>query len=237
MEHLEGRVCVTAALEARLRSIQSLMVDRQAHPSKVEGVIALAAAAGVPVRRVARAELEKLVHGRTHGGVALICGPRPLTTPERLIERLGEAPLLLLLEGIDDARNLGFTLRTAEAMGADAVLIKKHLWDFDATDVSRASSGAFERLALVQFEGVHLLKRLNLPIVGLTAAARRPLDALDLTGPLVLAVGGEKRGLSGAVRKICSRVARIPTYKGMSLALSQAAGIAVAEAARQRRTP
>lgn len=235
MEHLEGRVCVTAALEARLRTVQLLMVDRQAHPSKVEGVIALAEAQGVPVRRVSRVELEKLAHGRTHGGVALICGPRPLTTPEQLIERLGQTPLLLLLEGVDDPRNLGFTLRTAEALGVDAVLIKKHLWDFDATDVSRASSGAFERLALVQFEGVHLLKRLKLPIVGLTAAAKRALDELDLSGPLVLAVGGEKRGLSGAVRQVCDRVARIPTYKGMSLALSQAAGIAVSEAARQRR--
>lgn len=237
MEHLEGRVCVTAALEARRRSIQSLMVDRQAHPTKVAAVIALAEAQGVPVRRVARAELEKLVHGRTHGGVALICGPRPLTTPEQLIERLGPTPWLLLLEGVDDARNLGFTLRTAEALGVEAVLIKKHLWDFDAADVSRASSGAFERLELVQFEGVHLLKRLKLPIVGLSAAAKRALDELDLRGPLVLAVGGEKRGLSGAVRRICDRTARIPTYKGMSLALSQAAGIAMAEVARQRRNP
>src|SRR5438046_10462202 len=72
-----------------------------------------------------------------------------------------EPPLLLLLEGVDDARNLGFTLRSADALGVHAVLIKKHLWDFDATEVARPASGAYERLPLVQLDDVDLLRDLQ----------------------------------------------------------------------------
>src|SRR5215211_987547 len=157
MEHLEGRQSILAALNARQRRFQVVLVRHDAHEEKVRDVIGLAEKLNVPVRRVAPAELDTLAHGATHGGVLAICSEKPRTTPAELIERLdhlGEPPLLMLLEGVDDARNLGFTLRTADALGAHAVLIKKHLWDFDPTEVARPSSGAYERLPLVLFEDV-----------------------------------------------------------------------------------
>jgi 23S rRNA (guanosine2251-2'-O)-methyltransferase len=238
--HLEGQGCVRAALAARLRRLELVLIDRAAHPARVEDLLREAEARGVPVKRVSRAELDRMTHGRTHGGVAAICGPRPLTSPAQLLDRLGDsaAPLLLLLEGVDDARNLGFTLRTADALGVDAVLLKKHLWDFDETDVSRASSGAFERIALVKFESpdlVRQLQRRGARLWGCSGRARRAIDEVDLSGPTILAVGGEKRGLSGAMRRLCDGLVSIPTRGGASLALSQAAAIALAEAARQRR--
>jgi tRNA G18 (ribose-2'-O)-methylase SpoU len=143
----------------------------------------------------------------------------------------------LLLEGVDDARNLGFTLRTADALGALAVLIKKHLWDFDAAEVSRPSSGAYERLPLVQIDDVEPLKQLQrrgLKLFGCVAGAKRTMYELDLSQPAVLAVGGEKRGLSGAVRAICDRFITIPTREGASLSMSHASAILLSEAARQR---
>src|SRR5438046_8866113 len=72
-----------------------------------------------------------------------------------------EPALFLLLEGVDDARNLGFTLRSAEALGVHAVLIKKHLWDFDETEVARPASGAYERMPLVQIDTVEPLQKLQ----------------------------------------------------------------------------
>jgi 23S rRNA (guanosine2251-2'-O)-methyltransferase len=241
VEHLEGRQSVLAALNARQRRFQVVLVRHDAHEEKVREVIGLAERLSVPVRRVAASELDSLAHGATHGGVLAIVSEKPRTSPEQLlemIERLGEPPLLLLLEGVDDARNLGFTLRTADAIGAHAVLIKKHLWDFDATEVARPSSGAYERLPLVQIEDVEPLKQLQrrgLKLYGCVAGAKRTMYDVNFSGPSIMAIGGEKRGLSGAVREICDRFVTIPTREGASLSMSHAASILLAEAMRQRR--
>ena len=204
-------------------------------------VLDLAGTMGVPVRRVDGRELDSLAHGATHGGVLAICSEKPRTSIEeltRVLDAAASPPLLLLLEGVDDARNLGFTLRTADALGAHAVLIKKHLWDFDAAEVSRPSSGAYERLALVQIDDVEPIKRLQrrgLKLFGCIAGAKRTMFDVNLAGPVILAVGGEKRGLSGAVRSICDRFVTIPTLGGASLSMSHASAILLSEAARQRR--
>jgi 23S rRNA (guanosine2251-2'-O)-methyltransferase len=134
MEHLEGKESVIAALQAYQRRFEVILVSHGTHEQKVKDVLDLAAQRGVPVRRVDRAELDALAHGATHDGVLAIVSPKPRMRADELMQMLDslrEPPLLLLVEGADDARNLGFTLRTAEAMGAHAVLIKKHLWDFD----------------------------------------------------------------------------------------------------------
>ncbi len=243
MEHLEGKQSILAALEARQRQFEVILVRHDAHEHKIQDLLDLAAAHNVPVRRVAGTELDALAHGGSHGGVLAIVSEKPRLSVEALleqIERLRQPALLLLLEGIDDARNLGFTLRTAEALGAHAVLIKKHLWDFDAVEVARPASGAYERLPLVVIdsaEPLKLLQRQGLALYGCVAAAKRTMYEADLAGPAILAIGGEKRGLSGAVRRICDRLITIPMagHAASSLSLSHAAAILLAEAMRQRR--
>src|SRR6185436_6588562 len=131
---------------------------------KVQEVLDAAAANDVPIRWADPQELSALAHGRSHGGILAICSPKPRTTPAELLallDDLSEPPLLLLLEGVDDARNLGFTLRSAEALGVHAVLIKKHLWDFDTVEVARPASGAYERMPLVQIDDVAPLQNLQ----------------------------------------------------------------------------
>jgi 23S rRNA (guanosine2251-2'-O)-methyltransferase len=156
-----------------------------------------------------------------------------------LVDSLSVPPLVLLLEGVDDARNLGFTLRSADALGVHAVLIKKHLWDFDPVEISRPSSGAYERMPLAQIgsvEPIEILKSRGLRLIGCIAGAKRTMYDVKLTRPTILAIGGEKRGLSGAVRKICDRFITIPTVgsEASSLSLSHAGAIVMAEAMRQR---
>jgi 23S rRNA (guanosine2251-2'-O)-methyltransferase len=183
-----------------------------------------------------------MAHGKSHGGVVALAAPKPPLPLEALMERLAQqthAPALLLLDGIDDSQNLGFTLRSAEALGMDAVLLKKHLWDFDATAVARASSGAFERMAIAMISqaerDIPQLKRLGLRLWGCVANARRTVYDVDLTLPVIMAVGGEKRGLSAAVRRQCDGLVRIPIAGQVgSLALSHAAAIVMAEVMRQR---
>jgi len=243
MEHLEGRQSVLAALRARQRKFQVILIGHGAHLEKFQDVLELANQLGVPVKTVDRRELDALAHGQTHGGMVALAGPKPRMPVERLLERVDAQktpPLLLLLEGVEDARNLGFTLRSAEAMGVNAVLIKKHLWDLDPIEVARPASGAYERLPLVQIDSTDplaQLQRRGLRLYGCIAGAKRRIYDVDLTGGTILAIGGEKRGLSGAVRSLCDRFVTIPTLgEGTSLSLSHAAAIIVAEAMRQRLT-
>lgn len=241
MEHLEGRQSVLAALQARQRRIDVILLRHGIHEEPLREMLDLAAQLGVPVRYVASVELSQMTHGATHGGVVAVASPKPRTTFDellRLIEPVAN-PLLLLLEGVDDARNLGFVLRTAEAVGAHAVLIKKHLWDFDAVEIARPASGAYERLPLVQIDQIQplaTLKKRGVRIIGCLAGARRSAFRTDFTGGVLICVGGEKRGLSSALREICDRFVTIPMAGGAasSLSLSHASAILLSEALRQR---
>jgi 23S rRNA (guanosine2251-2'-O)-methyltransferase len=239
MEHLEGRQSILAALQARQRKFQVILLSQGTHEEKLKELLDLAAELNVPVRRVDRAELDAMAHGSSHGGVVAICTAKPRASVDELLETISRKrdPLLLLLEGVDDARNLGFTLRTADAIGVDAVLIKKHLWDFDPVEVARPASGAYERLVLSQIDTVDpikLLQRRGLVLYGCIAGAKRTMYDVDLRGPTILAIGGEKRGLSGAVRDLCDKFITIPTTGASSLSLSHAGAILMAEAMRQR---
>ncbi|MCR4437950.1 MAG: 23S rRNA (guanosine(2251)-2'-O)-methyltransferase RlmB [bacterium] len=242
MALIEGRICVEAALAARQRRERLVVVREGIHPKRVAAILQMAEEQGVPVKFAPAAEIEAMAHGKTHGGVVALAAPKPPVPLAELVERLAQQarpPALLLLDGVDDSQNLGYTIRSAEALGIDAVLLKKHVWDFDATAVSRASSGAFERMPLAMIEQVERqipqLKKLGLRLCGCVASARRAIYAVDLTGPLLMAIGGEKRGLSAAVRRQCDGMVRIPIAGSVgSLALSHAAAIVMAEVMRQR---
>ena len=196
---------------------------------------------GIPVRYAERRDLDAMAHGATHGGLLAVCTAKPRMPVDKLIahlDKLDEPPLLLLLEGVEDARNLGFVIRSAEAVGVHAVLVKKHLWDLDPVEVARSASGAYENMPLVQVEDVQPIKALQargLHLIGCIAGVRRTCYQADLRQPTILALGGEKRGLSSAVRDLCDRFVTIPTRPGApSLSLSHAAAILMGEAMRQR---
>lgn len=218
-----------------------VLVKHDTPAAKIQDVLDAAEANNVPVKRVQGSELDAMAHGGSHGGVLALVLPKPRWNGDDLLDcldRLVAPPLMILLEGVDDARNLGFTIRTAEAVGCTALLIKKHLWDFDETEVARSSSGAYERLPLVQFNEVSLVReiqRRGVQVYGCLAGVKRSVFEMDLRKPVLLAIGGEKRGLSGAMREICDQFITIPTIGGASsLSLSHAGAIVLGEAFRQR---
>jgi len=227
MEVLEGRVCALAALRAGRRKFEAVLVRQGIRDDSIREILEAAAAQGVPVRRVREQALEAYAHGKTHGGILVLASPLP---PASLP---ANPDFLLLLDGVDDARNLGFTLRSAEAFGVQGVILRRRAWDIDGGDVSRASSGAYERIPVVVGESFPE----GLALVGCAAGAHRTIYEEDLCRPLVLAIGGEKRGLSAALRDRCDALVSIPTKEGApSLSLSHAAAVAMAEVARQRRS-
>jgi 23S rRNA (guanosine2251-2'-O)-methyltransferase len=219
-----------------------LIIKQGLADDKIADVLSEAERQNIPVQRLPKNEIDAMALGKTHGGILALCTPKLPTAFDEIVALLKIAPvppLLLLLEGVEDSQNLGYTLRSAEALGVQAVLLKKHLWEFDEVAVSRASSGAYERLPVVKIEraGEELekLRRHGLRIWGCIANAKRACYEVDLTGPILLAIGGEKRGLSAAVRERCDGFMRIPMReKATSLSLSHAASILLAEAMRQR---
>lgn len=242
MEQIEGRICIEAALRARQRKISLLVIRDSLHQKHIATILSEAAQQHIPIKYVSRQEIDTMAHGKTHGGIIALATPKPPVSWELLLEQIKnqtDAPALLLLEGIDDNQNLGFTLRSAEAMGIDAVLLKKHLWDFDSSAVSRASSGAYERIPIALLDQVDKIvpkfKNLGLALFGCIANAGRAMYQADLTRPLLLAIGGEKRGLSAAVRSHCDVFIKIPMAVNIgSLSLSHSASIVMAEIMRQR---
>lgn len=242
MEQIEGRICVEAALKARQRKISLLVIRAGLHHKQIALILSEAEQQTIPIKYVSCHEIDALAHGKTHGGIIAIATPKPPIAIETLVNQIkiqSHAPALLLLEGIDDSQNLGFTLRSAEAMGIQAVLLKKHLWDFDEATVSRASSGAYERMPIALIDQVDkllpLLQNLGLTIIGCIANAKRTLYDIDLTQPLIIAIGGEKRGLSAAMRSHCDLFLKIPMATNIgSLSLSHSASIIMAEMMRQR---
>lgn len=241
-ERLEGRTSVLAALEAGVRSFETILVKRGFDEEKIGELLSAAKRRGVAVKEAAEEELEALAQAKSHGGVIALVGPKPLMKAEELyarVEKAAKPPFVALLEGADDVRNLGYVLRTAEAFGCDAVLVRRRAWDVDATALSRSSSGSYERLPVVlvdrDLREIGELKKRRLKLVGAIPRARDPIYTVDLTVPLILAIGGEKRGLSGAVRSVCDRLTCIPTVGGpTSLSMTQAGAIVLAEVHRQR---
>ncbi len=239
---LEGQRSILPALKARQRKFKVIFVKASARKDQFAEVLAEAMMQNVPVKYVSAAELDKVAHGKTHGGLMALCGRKPASTFAELgdiLSKSAQPPLLLLLEGVEDAQHLGYILRTAEALGAQAVLLKKHLWDFDETAVARASSGAYERLPLIAFSEaaeIKQLSRFNIKLWGCLANVKRTMYEIDWTEPVALAVGGEKRGLSGKVRAECQGFVRIPmqALQATALSLTHAACLLLGEAARQR---
>lgn len=226
MDILEGRACVTAALKAKRRTFEAVLVRLGMKDESIADLLQAAAEIGVNVQRVRDEALEARAHGKTHGGIVAVAHPlKPAAVPKTL-------DFALLLDGVDDARNLGYAIRSAEAFGAQAVFLRKRAFDFDGGDVSRSSSGAYERLPVVL--GDHVPETLRL--VACLPEAGKSLYGEDLRRPTCLAIGGEKRGLSAAVRDRCAAFVTIPTVPGAaSLSLTQAAAVALAEVHRQRK--
>lgn len=226
IEILEGRICVLAALQAGRRRIDSILVRHGIKDESIRDLVDAAAAKGVSVRRVREEALDAQAHGKTHGGVLAIADPLPPSVLPAAMD------FVLFLDGVDDGRNLGYAIRTAEAFGVQAVILRRRAWDFDGGDVSRASSGAFERMPVVIADEAPP----GLVLIGCMAGASKTIYDVDLTPPLALAIGGEKRGLSAAVRDRCTARVTIPTKPGApSLSLTHAAAVAMGEVARQRR--
>ena len=201
------------------------------------GEVAEAAnASGVPVKRVDRARIEELARGGVHQGVVARVGPYPYSG---LDEILAADPLVLLLDGVTDPRNLGAILRTADGVGASGVVVPKDRAVGVTAAAVKASAGASEHVRVAREtnlrRSIDRMKQNGLWVYAAEGKGGTPYYALDLTGPVALVLGSEGRGIRRLVREGCNGAVSIPMLGTVeSLNVSVAAAVLLYEARRQR---
>ncbi|MEO8443934.1 MAG: 23S rRNA (guanosine(2251)-2'-O)-methyltransferase RlmB [Gammaproteobacteria bacterium] len=190
---------------------------------------------------VSAAELEALTHTPKHQGVAAVAnesGPLSEGAARDLLGRV-ERPLVLMLDGVQDPRNFGACLRTADAAGAHLVVVARHR-NVDVTPVvSKVAAGAAESQSILQVSNLvrfmETLKSLGLWIVGTDDAATTSLYDVDLTTGIALVLGAEGEGLRRLTAERCDHRVALPMYGAVSsLNVAVAAGICLYECLRQR---
>jgi 23S rRNA (guanosine2251-2'-O)-methyltransferase len=202
-----------------------------------------AADAGIAILEVPRGDLDRLSANGLHQGIALQVPPYKYAHPDDLLTAASNdsAPALLVaLDNISDPRNLGAIVRSVSGFGGHGVLIPQRRSASVTAVAWRTSAGAAARLPVARATNLtRTLKNWHdsgLQVVGLDADSDITLDELDGTDPMVVVVGSEGKGLSRLVRENCDVVVSIPMAGPTeSLNASVAAGVVLAEVARQRR--
>ncbi len=202
-----------------------------------------AADRGIPVLEVARVDLDRMSTNGLHQGIALQVPPYQYAHPDDMLRAASEdiAPALLVaLDNISDPRNLGAVVRSVAAFGGHGVVLPQRRSASVTAVAWRTSAGAAARVPIARATNLNrTLKEwaaTGLQVVGLDADGDTTLDELDGSTAMVVVVGSEGKGLSRLVRETCDLVVSIPmSAAAESLNASVAAGVVLAEIARQRR--
>jgi len=231
---------VLEALAAGTRHFDRLLIVKGLRGRRLAEAIRRATQLGIPLRFEMRETLDRLAGGVPHQGIIAIVSEKPVLSLEALLAAVHDPALLVVLDGVEDPRNLGAILRTAEAAGADGVLLpERHSAGLSET-VARASAGALEHVRVARVgnlaQALEQLKQRGVWVVGYDAAGTERWDAVDLARPVALVLGGEGRGMRRLVREHCDHLVSIPHFGHVgSLNVSVAAGVALYEAVRQRK--
>ena len=238
---LVGRNAVTEALKSG-RGINKLWIASGDREGSVAEIAALAKDRGIVVQYVERAKIEALAGGHRHQGVLAYVAPVPYAELEDILkaaEEKGEAPFLVLLDELEDPHNLGALLRTADATGVHGILIpKRRSVSLNAT-VAKTSAGAVEYVPVARIGNIaqtlKKLKEKGFWVAGADMDGEKAYYEADLTGPLVLVVGSEGKGMSRLTKEACDFIVRMPMVGRInSLNASVAGSILMYESMRQR---
>lgn len=238
---LVGRNAVTEALKSG-RGINKLWIASGDREGSVSEIAALAKERGIVVQYVERAKIEALAGGHRHQGVLAYVAPVPYAEFDDILkaaEEKGEAPFLVLLDELEDPHNLGALLRTADATGVHGILIpKRRSVSLNAT-VAKTSAGAVEYVPVARIGNIaqtlKKLKEKGFWVAGADMDGEKAYYEADLTGPLVLVVGSEGRGMSRLTKEACDFIVSMPMVGRInSLNASVAGSILMYESMRQR---
>lgn len=246
MAKVYGVAPVLEALRVSSRPLEQITIAEGAQHYRLRELLSRARERGVPVRYAPRAELQRIAGaGANHQGVVASIAAARYRDAEELIEALAsrvgtvEPPLGVVLDGVEDPRNLGAILRTMECVGAHAVFIPERRAVGLTEAVAKTAAGALEHIPVARVQNlvrlVEKLKERNIWTVGTSADAGLNYTEWDWAAPCAILLGGEGAGLHRLVRERCDVLVRIPVRGHItSLNVSVAAGVLLYEALRQR---
>ena len=241
MHTIYGINSVTEALKARGRAFEWVGMAKERHDLRLQRLIEDCRRVGVPVRFLQRAELDRMAGNAAHQGVVAVTSAKQYSDLDDVIAaRHGRHSLVVILDGVEDPHNLGAILRTADAAGANGVIIPERRAAGVTGTVTKASAGASEHLPIAKVTNISRtieeLKERNVWTVGLDEHGAQSYDVLDYNMDCALVLGAEGKGLHDLVKKKCDFLVSIPMLgKVPSLNVSVAAGVVLYEIVRQRR--
>jgi len=236
---LYGRNPVLEALRAG-RPARKLVLAQGVQPEpRLQEILTLAAQRGIPVEESPRRRVDDIAHTEHHQGIAGYFHSRAPLSLDDLLGTARHPALLLVLDGIQDPQNLGALSRTADAVGADGLVIPKHRAATVTPAAAKASAGATEYVPVASVPNLaHALQRIGeagLWRVGLAAEGSVRYDQVDYTTPVAIVVGAEGEGLRPITRRSCDVVVSLPMLGHVASLNAAAAGaVLLYEAARQR---
>lgn len=239
---LEGVVSIQAALEARWREIRQIQIDEAKRSDRrLIRLRRAAQAAGVDVAWETRAAIDERASGNSHGGVIALAGERRYCQLAELLPAAG-APFIVMLDGIEDPYNFAGAIRALYAAGVDGLVLRPRNWSSATALVGRASAGTIERLPLAIAESAadaadfYRRRGLAIACATKTQSARSLYDA-DLTAPLFLLIGGERRGVTRSFLRQADLPLQIPYGRAFDQSLGTVGAAAAIgfEVLRQRR--
>jgi 23S rRNA (guanosine2251-2'-O)-methyltransferase len=230
---------INPVLEAiRAGRVRELRVAERGS-GRVADAVTAAQRAGIPVRRIQQADLDRAAKGGVHQGVVADVEENRDFTIADLVSGAAGAPLLVVLDGIEDPHNVGAILRTVDAAGAHGVIRQsRHAAPLGGA-AAKAAAGALSHVKIADVvniaRAIEELKEAGVWTVGLAGDSPKRYDHIDLTVPTAFVLGAEGTGLRRLVRERCDWLVSIPMQGHVqSLNVSVAAGIALFEAVRQR---
>ncbi|MBL5973858.1 MAG: 23S rRNA (guanosine(2251)-2'-O)-methyltransferase RlmB [Candidatus Leucobacter sulfamidivorax] len=243
-ELVTGRNAVLEALRTRIPATSLYVAAKVEMDDRMREIIAVAVGRGIPVLEVMRPELDRMTSRDTvHQGVALKVPPYEYAHPLDLldeVERRGETPLLVALDGVTDPRNLGAIIRSVAAFGGQGVIVPQRRSVGVNSAAWKTSAGAAARVPVAMAanltQTLKALKERGVFVVGLDGDGEVTLPGLELADrPLVLVVGSEGKGLSRLVTENCDAVVSIPISAATeSLNAGIAASVSLYEVSRIR---
>lgn len=234
-----GRNAVMEAL--RSGQVKKLFVKEGKKDARLLSLLEKARSMGLPWEEKETDELDRMTGGIVHQGIAAELKPYEYADLERVLaEEKRKDPFLILLDGVEDVRNLGAIVRTAECAGATAVLLPKHKSPPVTPAALKTAAGAFMYLPVCQTGNIsqtlEKLKKKGFWVVGADMDGQELFDEANLKGPLIIVMGAEGKGISPLTKKMCDFIVRIPLMGHVSsLNVSVAAALIMYAAARQRR--
>ncbi len=237
-----GRHSVLAALEGQRYLNRIWVTYKLRYDSRFHGLLAQAKAQGTVIDEVEPHRLNQLTQGANHQGIAAQTAPYAYRDLDDLIEQAKAAtdsPVLVVADSITDPHNLGAIIRTAEALGAQGLVIPQRRATGITSTVVKVAAGALESFPVARVvnlsRALEALKEAGFWIYGTAASASQPVHTVEFKGPVVLVVGAEGEGLSILTQRCCDVLISIPLQGNIpSLNASVAAGMVLYEVYRQR---